>query len=72
MPITSASENPRSAEPPSTSSATTTISVVTLVMMVRESVWFTDWSSTRRGSSWRLASKRSRMRSNTMMVSFSE
>jgi hypothetical protein len=39
MPMSSASENPRSVSPPSTSSATTTMDVTTLVMIVRDNVW---------------------------------
>ena len=72
MPMSSASEKPRSAEPPSNSSATTTMDVTTLVMMVRDSVWLMAWSSVTSDASRRFFSKFSRMRSNTMTVSFSE
>ena len=42
MPIISASENPRKAGPPMNSSASTTMAVTTLVMMVRDRVWLID------------------------------
>jgi hypothetical protein len=47
------------------------MSVVTEVMMVRDSVWLTNWSSASAGARRLLASKRSRMRSKTTTVSFS-
>ena len=51
MPISSASEKPRSTGPPRNSSATTTMEVTTFVMMVRDSVWLIAWSSTTAGGS---------------------
>ena len=43
-----------------------------VVMMVRERVWLIDWSRITSEGERRVLSKRSRMRSNTTTVSFSE
>ena len=72
MPIASATEKPRSTSPPKTSSATTVIMVVRLVMIVRDSVSLIARSITCAGVPLRSDRNRSRMRSNTTTVSFSE
>ena len=72
MPMTSAAENPCSVSPPKISRNTTTSSVTSLVIKVRDSVWLMDSSMTWAMASLRALRARSRTRSNTMTVSFSE
>jgi len=72
IPITSASENPRSTGPPNTSNESAASSVSPEVNTVRLNVWLMlrliVWASGSRS----LQRRFSRMRSNTTMVSFIE
>ena len=72
MPIVRAVEKPRRISPPKNSSAKTVSMVVRLVMIVRDSVSLIDASITCSLVALRIDRKRSRMRSNTTTVSFSE
>ena len=72
MPMVRATENPRSTSPPRNSSASTVSIVVALVMIVRDRVSLIATSMISAGAFLRIEMKRSRMRSNTTTVSFSE
>ena len=72
IPITKAAEKLCRVSPPKISSASTTNKVTSLVIKVRDSVWLIDSSMTWAMVSLRAMRARSRIRSNTITVSFRE